>query len=361
MIGAHSKRSEAGAGRVAGAIDVATFDAVASAVRDGLGRRPRSLPPWLLYDERGSALFEEITRLPEYYLTRAERAILAERAPAIVEAAGPPLEVIELGAGSAEKTALLLEAVVARQGRATYVPVDVSPDALRAAAARLRGVHGLSVRPVVARYPEELGFLRGRDGVRRLVLFLGSNIGNYDPAAARALLAAVRRELAPGDAMLIGSDVRKARRLLVPAYDDARGVTARFAKNVLVRINRELDADFDVEAFRHVAEWNPDASRMELYLESLARQRVTIPPLSLDLAFAAGERIHTESSYKPTIRALRALLTSAGLRPEAFWRDPSRLFALHLARVGERGRSGRDPKVAFALDPADELRSSPRR
>jgi dimethylhistidine N-methyltransferase len=350
MIGQHPKRAEAraadaarparasAAARANGAADSATADpttfaAVAAAVRDGFGRRPWSLPPWLLYDDRGSALFEEITKLPEYYLTRTERAILAARAGAIVEAAGLPLEVIELGAGSATKTELLLEAVLERQGRATYAPVDVSPEALRAAALRLRRFRGLAIRPVVARYPEELGFLRARDGGRRLVLFLGSNIGNYDPPAARALLAAVRRQLAPGDAMLVGADVRKAARLLVPAYDDARGVTARFAKNVLARINRELGADFDLDAFRHVAEWNPEASRMELFLESQAKQRVTIPAIATEVTFAPGERIHTESSYKLTLARMRALLAGAGFHPEATWQDPRRWFALHLARV----------------------------
>jgi dimethylhistidine N-methyltransferase len=331
-VGARLDRSEAAA-RAACAVDAATFDAVAAAAREGLGRRPRTLPPWLLYDERGSALFDEITALPEYYLTRTERAILAARAGAIVEAAGLPLEVIELGAGSAAKTGLLLEALLARQARATYVPVDVSPDALRAAAARLRHLGGLEIRPVVARYPDELGFLRGRRRARRLVLFLGSNIGNYDPPAARALLASVRRELEPGDALLVGADVRKARRLLLAAYDDASGVTARFDKNVLARLNRELGGNFDLDAFRHVAAWNPEASRIELYLESLTRQRVTISAISADLTFAPGERIHTESSYKLTKSRMRALLASAGFHPEETWQDPRGWFVVTLASL----------------------------
>ena len=308
-----------------------TFAAVAAAVRAGLGRGRKRLPPWLLYDERGSALFEEITLLPEYYLTRTERAILAEHAAAMIEAAGPPLEIVELGAGSAAKTRPLLEALLAQQPRATYVPVDVSPAALRAAAAQLRGFRRLRVRPVVARYPDELGFERG--GSRRLVLFLGSSIGNYDPPAARALLAQVRRHLAPGDALLIGTDLTKPQRLLLPAYDDAAGVTARFNKNVLARINRELRGTFALDRFRHVVRWNAAASRMELYLESVAAQRVVVGALGVEVGFAEGERIHTESSHKFTTTGVRRLLAQAGFRAEASWYDERRWFAVHLARV----------------------------
>jgi L-histidine N-alpha-methyltransferase len=309
-----------------------TFAAVAAAVRTGLTRVHKSLPAWLLYDERGSALFEDITRLPEYYLTRTERAILAEHADAMIEAAGPPLEIVELGAGSATKTCLLLEALLARQPRARYRPVDVSPAALQQAASELRRFRRLEVKPVVARYPEELGFLHGAEG-RRLVLFLGSNIGNYDPPAGRRLLAGVRRHLAPGDALLMGADLRKAQRWLVPAYDDAAGVTARFSKNVLARLNRELGARFELDRFRHVAEWNPAGSRMELYLESMVPHEVRIEALGLTIDFAARERIHTESSYKLTVGRVRELLRESGFVPEATWYDERRWFGVHLARV----------------------------
>jgi dimethylhistidine N-methyltransferase len=317
-------------------------DAVADAVRRGLLRARKSLPPWLLYDDEGSALFEDITRLPEYYLTRTEHSILARNAGAIIDAAGGPLEIVELGAGSAIKTRLLLEAALARQPRLRYVPVDVSGAALAQARAQLRGLRGLDVAPVIGRYPDELGILDARaEGrhqarERRLVLFLGSNIGNYDPSVAVRLLVAVRRYLAPGDALLVGADRRKSPTILLPAYDDPAGVTAAFSKNVLVRINRELGANFDASRFAHVARWNDRASRVELYLESTVAQRVTIAALGARVDFKARERIHTESSYKLTEARLRALLARAGFAPESRWLDDRRWFGLTLARVPGR-------------------------
>jgi L-histidine Nalpha-methyltransferase len=318
----------------------ATTEAVAEAVRRGLlHARRKQLPPWLLYDENGSALFEEITRLPEYYLTRTEREILTRHADAILDAAGPPLEVVELGAGSASKTRLLLEALLRRQPRVRYVPVDVSAAAHAQARAELRGLPRLEVHPVAARYPEELGFLRQSGdggGVRRLVLFMGSNIGNVDLPAAHRLLVAVRRCLRPEDALLIGADRRKSPRLLVPAYDDAAGVTARFSLNVLVRLNRELGATFDPARFRHVVRWNDRRSRIEIFLESAVAQRVQVPALGAALDFAAGERIHLESSYKLTAAAMNRLLARAGFEVRAAWTDPLRRFGVTLARPAKR-------------------------
>ena len=314
-----------------------TFVAVAAAVRAGLGSTRKTLPPWLLYDETGSALFEEITALPEYYLTRTERAILASSSEEIVSAAGLPLEIVELGAGSATKTSLLLEALLARQPTALYTPVDVSPTALRLAVAELRRFRRLRVRPILARYPEDL-VLPERSAERRLVVFLGSNIGNYEPAEARALLAGVGQRLEPGDAFLLGADLAKSPRLLRPAYDDAAGVTARFNLNVLARLNRELGAAFDLDRFRHVVKWNAAASRMELYLESTVAQTVPLRALGLKIAFDRGERIHTESSYKLTRTALRRLLVDAGFKPEAKWYDARGWFGLFLARVPPRRR-----------------------
>jgi dimethylhistidine N-methyltransferase len=317
-------------------LDLVNADAVALAAREGLRGRRKHLPPWLLYDNEGSALFDKITRLPEYYPTRTERAILAREAGAIVAAAGPPLEIVELGSGSAEKSELLLAELLTHQRHATYVPVDVSPTALDAAASRLAHLRRLSVRPIVARYPEELARLGAPGVARRLVLFLGSNIGNYDPPAARSLLVGVSRALRPGDALLVGADLRKTRRVLVPAYDDARGVTARFNRNVLARLNRELGADFDLERFRHVARWNPRRSRVEMFLESTARQTVRLPVIDLVVNLARGERIHTESSYKLTTPGIRALLKRAAFRLEASWHDPRRWMGLYLGRRGPR-------------------------
>jgi dimethylhistidine N-methyltransferase len=312
--------------------DAATQQAVLAAAADGLLRADKRLPAWLLYDARGSALFEEITDLPEYYPTRTERAILAAHAAEMVEAAGLPVAVAELGAGTASKTRLLLAALLERQARAAYVPIDVSPSALAIAEAELARFRGLSVHPMVGRYPEDLGVLDAIPG-RRLLLFLGSNLGNYDPEPAGALLAAVRAHLRPGDAFLIGTDLRKAGRILIPAYDDAAGVTARFNKNVLARLNREAGADFDLSAFRHLVRWNSRASRVELYLQSRRDQQVRLGALDEVARFAAGERIHTESSYKFTRASLRALFRAAGFRWERSWEDANRWFAVHLLRV----------------------------
>lgn len=312
--------------------EAATLDAVGAAARAGLLGARKQLPPWLFYDARGSALFEEITALPEYYLTRTERAILVRDAEAIVQAAGPPLEIVELGAGSAAKTEVLLEALLRQQRRVRYLPLDVSPAALASARARLRRLRRVTVQPILARYPEGLHLPPPPDGQRRLVLFLGSNIGNSDPAGARALLSEVARALRPGDALLLGADHRKPARVLLPAYDDAQGVTASFNKNVLARLNRDLDADFDLDSFRHVAVWNARRSRVEMHLESTRAQRVTLRALDATVSLPRGHRIHTESSYKLTPARLRQLLTSAGLHPEASWTDPRGWFGLYLAR-----------------------------
>ena len=321
-------------------VDADLVRAVADAVREGLLRPRMRLPPWLLYDAQGSALFEDITELSEYYLTRTEREILASHAGEIIEAAGAPPTVIELGAGSASKTQLLLAALLDRQTHVTFVPVDVSAAALVLAQSELSQLQRLTVRPVVARYPEELGFLDAPCG-RRLLLFLGSNIGNYDPSSARKLLRAVRRHLVPGDKFLIGTDLRKAGSVLVPAYDDAQGVTARFNKNVLVRINREMGATFDVDRFEHVVRWNRAASRVELYLASVGAQTVSLGAVGAELHFAPGQRIHTESSYKFTRAMIDRLLVDAGFRLERTWYDERRWFGLHLARVPQRRLSRR--------------------
>src|SRR5450631_762646 len=321
-------------------VSAASVRAVADAVREGLLRPRMRLPPWLLYDAQGSALFEDITELPEYYLTRTERGILAKHADEIIEAAGVPPHVIELGAGTASKTQLVLSALLDRQARVVYTPVDVSAAALSLAQSKLKRFRRLTVRPVVARYPEELGFLDAPFG-RRLLLFLGSNIGNYDPPSARKLLRAVRRHLLPGDALLIGTDLRKAGSVLVPAYDDAQGVTARFNKNVLVRINRDVGAMFDIDRFEHVVRWNHAASRIELYLASMGAQSVWLGTVGTEIHFAPGQRIHTESSYKFTHAMIARLLVDAGFRLERTWNDERRWFGLHLARVPKRSPSPR--------------------
>jgi L-histidine N-alpha-methyltransferase len=306
--------------------------AIGPVVADGLRASPKRLPPWLLYDDAGSALFEEITRLPEYYLTRTERGILGANAAAILQAAGDPAVMVELGAGSASKTRLLLQAWLALQPRARYVPVDVSPSLAQVADELRAELPGLTVSPVSARYPEQLGFLL-RLPRPRLVLFLGSSIGNYDRADALDLLTALRASLSPGDGLVLGTDLVKPDSVLVPAYDDRAGVTARFNKNLLHRLNRELGASFDPDDFAHHVRWNTEHCRMELFLRSLTDQLVTIDRLGITVRFARGELLHTENSHKFTVPGVRTLLAEAGFELETTWSDRRRWFALHLARV----------------------------
>ena len=309
---------------------------VGAAVRRGLISRPKWLPAWLFYDDAGSRLFERITELPEYYLTRTERAILAAHAAEIVDRAadGARLRITELGAGSAAKTCLLLEAACARQGAVTYEPIDVSAGALDDAARRIAaGMAGVTVAPQEMDYTNGLGFEPAGEGERRLVLYIGSSIGNFEPDEAAGLLRRLRAKLRPGDAILLGVDLAKDREILLDAYDDAAGVTAAFNRNLLVRLNRELGADFNPLAFSHRALWNPAQSRIEIYLESRRAQRVHLAALDLTVHFAAGESIHTENSYKYAPGQAEAMLARAGFRAEQSWTDEQSWFAVCLGRV----------------------------
>ncbi len=328
-------------------------DGVRAAVRDGLWRPrgQRRLPPWLFYDDVGSQLFDEITTLPEYYPTRVERQIFERCAGDIVDAALANLDsgddiglgttaampVVELGAGSAEKTQVLLRALAERLPLIRYLPVDVSQAALDDAVARLaEALPHVAVQPIQARYADAWPAI-ARVGPR-LVLWIGSSIGNFADDDAIELLQGVRRALVPGGRLLLGADRKKDLAVLLPAYDDARGVTAAFNKNVLVRINRELQADFDVDGFAHRAVWNEAASQMEMHLESLAPQRVHIRRLAMNGApfvvdFAAGERIHTESSIKYDDARIAAILGAAGFALEHSFSDDDGWFGVHLARA----------------------------
>ncbi len=306
--------------------------AIADDVLGGLTRLPKSLPPWLFYDERGSALFEKITRLPEYYLTRTELCILQRSAAEIVEAAGSHLTVVELGAGTASKTRTLLREIQRRQLRTVYYPVDVSASALEVARDELvRELPTLRVRPLHMDNAAAFARLPHLPGAK-LVLFIGSSIGNFDLPDATEWLRSLASRLTPRDALLLGTDLAKDPALLLPAYDDAQGITIRFNKNILARINRELDGDFDLHNFRHIAEWNPGESRIEIYLESLCEQWVHIGALGLDVFFREGERIHTENSYKYTREMVSSMLNSGGFRLQRTWTDPWGWFAVHLAR-----------------------------
>jgi len=309
-------------------------------VYHGLTAPRKSLSPWLFYDAEGSRLFERITELDEYYLTRTERSILSREAEAILTAAGDErLRIIELGAGTATKTGLLLEAAVRRQGRVVYEPIDVSAAALEEATERIEEeIPGVTVLPRVADYTEGLRCDTEESGPdtpreRRMVLYIGSSIGNFDPDEAVQLLRDVREELSPGDCVLLGVDMVKPEAVLIPAYDDAQGVTAEFNRNVLRRINAELGADFDLDHFRHVARWNNSRSRIEMHLESMIEQQVSIAALDLEIGFRRGETIHTENSYKYTPTTVRKLLTNSGFVPAEQWHDDQMWFGVFLGIV----------------------------
>jgi dimethylhistidine N-methyltransferase len=307
--------------------------ALSREVREGLTALPKRLPAKFFYDATGSALFEQITGLPEYYLTRTERAIFEDYAGEILQAAGSPLTLVELGAGTAAKTCVLIEELLQRQSRVLFYPIDVSPAALNEAV-RQMGVQfpQLRVSPIVADYTAGVAAMARISG-RKLVLYIGSSIGNFEPEDATRILRALRRSLKTGDSLLLGTDMAKSPKVLLPAYDDAQGITAQFNKNILARLNRELDADFALDAFRHVAVWNKRCSRMEMHLESVAAQDVFLAALDLDVHFAPGERIHTENSYKYTAAMIEAILRDSGFALERTWSDPRSWFGVHLARV----------------------------
>ena len=303
-------------------------DKLAADVRAGLLAAEPSIPPRWFYDARGSRLFDEITRLPEYYPTRTERWILETHADAIA-AACPAATLAELGAGTATKTTLLLDALERRGTLALYAPLDVDAATLADTATRIAARYGIEVVPVVGDLLDVE--LLPREG-RRLVLLLGGTIGNLQPAARRQFLPRVAGALAGDDAFLVGIDLVKDRTRLVAAYDDAAGVTAAFNRNVLRVINRELDADFDPEAFAHVAVWNEQEAWIEMRLRSLRDQTVRIGALGIEAPFAAGDEILTEISAKFRIDGFAAELAAAGLVADEVFADPAQDFALVLAR-----------------------------
>ncbi|MFF9349127.1 L-histidine N(alpha)-methyltransferase [Streptomyces sp. NPDC014734] len=304
----------------------ATDAALRADVLHGLTRRPKTLPPKWFYDARGSELFEEITRLPEYYPTRAEREILVERAAEIAAVSGART-LVELGSGSSDKTRHLLDALPALH---SYVPVDVSESALRGAAEALLAQRpGLCVHALVADFTGGLA-LPGTPGPR-LVAFLGGTIGNLLPEERSVFLRSVRSLLSPGDALLLGTDLVKDEEVLVAAYDDAAGVTAEFDKNVLRVVNRELGADFDPADFDHVALWDPRREWIEMRLRAREALTVKIPGLDLVVPFEAGEEVRTEVSAKFREEGVRDELATAGLRMDQWWTDSAARFALSLA------------------------------
>jgi L-histidine N-alpha-methyltransferase len=305
---------------------------LAADVRAGLAERPRRLACRWFYDAAGARLFEEICALPEYYLTRAEHEILATHRADVVAALEPGTSLLELGSGNAEKTRILIEELLRRDRRLVYVPVDISRPTLEEAGRELVARYpGLEVRAIAAEYHEGLRRLgqAGQEGPR-LVLWLGSNVGNLDRDEAARFLTRLRELSSPRDRLLIGIDLRKDARTLVAAYDDAQGVTARFNLNLLARINAELGGDFDPGAFRHRATYDDQAGRIQMHLVSLRPQRVTIRALGLVVDFAEGEAIHTEDSYKYSLAEIAALAGASGFRIDRQWLDSGRRFALSL-------------------------------
>ncbi|GAA4741355.1 L-histidine N(alpha)-methyltransferase [Modestobacter marinus] len=290
-------------------------------VRAGLTATRKTLPPRWFYDERGSELFDEITRLPEYYPTRAEKALLAEHATDVAAATRADT-LVELGSGTSEKTRLLLTALAEAGTLRRFVPVDVDPTVLRAAGAQITEAYpGTAVDAVVADFTVHLGELP-QEG-RRLVAFLGSTIGNLEPAPRAAFLSSLAATLRPGDSFLLGTDLVKDPDRLVRAYDDAAGVTAAFNKNVLAVLNRELKGDADPAAFEHVAVWDAEQERVEMRLRSTRDQVVELTALGLTVPFAAGEELRTEVSTKFRRPRVEQELAAAGLRLTHWWTDPA--------------------------------------
>jgi L-histidine Nalpha-methyltransferase len=306
------------------------LDALRADVRAGLTASPRTLPPKYFYDARGSALFDEITRLPEYYPTRAETSILERRAAEIAGLAGCA-SLVELGSGTSAKTRLLLAALAGTLRE--FVPFDVDPAVLAEASEALGAEYpGLRISPCVGDFERDLGTIPRPGGGSRMIAFLGSTIGNLEPPARAAFLRQAGRALAPGDAFLLGTDLVKDPARLRRAYDDAAGVTAAFNRNVLRVVNRELDADFDVEAFEHVALWDARQEWIEMRLRSVTEQQVKVRDLGLTVSFAAGEELRTEISAKFRQAGVAAELAAAGMRAERFWTDDDGDFGLTLAR-----------------------------
>ncbi|MEO6725321.1 MAG: L-histidine N(alpha)-methyltransferase [Blastocatellia bacterium] len=297
-------------------------------VRAGLTAQPKTLPPKYFYDALGSQLFEAICLLPEYYPTRAEAEIFDHYAAEIVRQLPSPIGVIELGSGSSIKTRLLIEAILARQDELHYQPMDISASILELSAEALLGnFDRLRITGHVGDYTRGLGEIERQAGQRLLALFLGSNIGNYTIAEARDLLQTIRKTLQPGDGLLLGADLKKSVQVLIPAYSDALGVTAAFNLNLLARINRELDADFDLSQFQHRALYNEDRGRVEAHLVSHSAQTIHIRALELQIEFQPGETIHTENSYKYDLPQLASLAEETGFNPARTWFDQQKQFS----------------------------------
>jgi dimethylhistidine N-methyltransferase len=308
---------------------------LAAVVHEGLAATPKTLPCRFFYDQEGSALFEEICELPEYYVTRTEDEILRRRAPEIIAALPDRVDLAELGSGSSRKTRRIIEALLERQRSLRYLPIDISATMLRETARALsRDYPRLEVDPLALEYSAALDHLPAKRQGPLLVLFLGGNLGNFDPPAAIGFLRQIAAAMQPGDGLLLGLDLHKETAVLNAAYDDSQGVTARFNLNLLRRLNRELEADFHLDAFRHRAFYNEAEGRVEMHLVSLRDQSVTIAGRRVE--FRAGETIHTENSYKYTRAQIQALAHASGFSLQRQWTDDRGYFSVNLLAPLER-------------------------
>jgi len=307
----------------------------------GLTSTPKILLPKYFYDELGSRLFEAICCLPEYYVTRAESEIVTEHIDEVIDEIAIPeqasVRLIELGSGSAEKTQPLIKSLLLRNTDLHYLPIDISVSSLeRSSKDLLLAYPGLRITGYAADYSSALGALRHtsaqdqQGNVRTVVLFFGSSIGNLDPTESRTLLREVRAVLHPGDVLLLGADLKKSLKTLIPAYDDALGVTAAFNLNLLVRINRELDGNFDLDNFEHRAIYNEEHGRIEMHLFSRKAQTVQLREIKVEVSFESGESIHTENSYKFNVEELRELASATGFSHKRVWFDRNQLFSFNM-------------------------------
>jgi dimethylhistidine N-methyltransferase len=314
--------------------DGAHRSSFAADVRRGLTAPRKQLACRYFYDAEGSALFERICALPEYYLTRTELAILRQHARAIVRSCSAGAVLVELGSGSAMKTRVLLETALARSSPVRYVPIDISRSMLAESSRSLLDAYaGVEITAVAAEYRAGLQWLTGHPWPVKLILWLGSNVGNLGRNEAARFLRAVRATMTGRDRLILGVDLRKPRALVEAAYDDAAGVTAAFNKNLLARINRELGGHFDLDAFDHRATWNERVGRVEMRLVAARPQLVRIDALALAVRFSAGEAIFTESSYKYSLDEIDRLAVASGLSVEARWLDPDARFSVNLLRA----------------------------
>lgn len=309
-------------------------DAFARDVRQGLMKSQKALPCVYFYDTKGSLLFEEICRLPEYYPTRTEASILREYSAEIAGLFSKNVNIIELGSGSSLKTRILLEAFLQKQGRIKYQPIDVSKSILEESSATLKNRYPqLNVLPVTARYEEGLKKAITENDAINLVLWLGSSIGNYEREEAIRFLQNIRKSSSASTKYLIGIDLRKEKHILESAYDDSEGITAAFNLNLLERINRELNADFDRDAFKHTAVYNEKAGKVEIHLVSRKQQAVTIAGCGIEIYFDEGEKIHTENSFKYSLEEISALAKQSGFKIEKQWFDEKQWFSLNLFSI----------------------------